>query len=234
MASAENRRVSLEATLAFVTADADSNFSSDFSEEEEESSEEEIEVDNEEYSTNSKRCRIRGGLCRRIRARGGHNGVNNFRRDNLENRWKTEDKDPIIPAFSGEPGTKIDFPDSCNELDIFKCFIIDELIHHITKVTNKYAAQYIAANPTMGPHALARSWKDVTAIEIKKVFTLCLLMGVVQKLQLHLYWSQDPLLKASIFSVVMPRNRFQAITLRSRINGGGGLISRGVGNLCKI
>ena len=63
----------------------------------------------------------------------------------------------------------------------------------------------------MGPHALARSWKDVTAIEIKKVFTLCLLIGVVQKPQLHLYWSQDPLLKASIFNVDMPRNRFQAI-----------------------
>ena len=48
------------------------------------------------------------------------------------------------------------------------------------------------------------SWEDVTTIEIKKIFTLCLLMGVVQKPQLHLYWSQDPLFKASIFNVVMP------------------------------
>ena len=63
----------------------------------------------------------------------------------------------------------------------------------------------------MEPHALARNWKDVTAIEIKKVFILCLLMGVVQKPQLHLYWIQDPLLKASIFNVVIPRNRFQVI-----------------------
>ena len=46
---------------------------------------------------------------------------NNFRRENLENRWKTEDKYPIVPAFSGEPGKKIDFSDSCNELDIFNC-----------------------------------------------------------------------------------------------------------------
>ena len=30
------------------------------------------------------------------------------------NRWKTEDKDPIVPAFTGEPGIKVDFPDSCN------------------------------------------------------------------------------------------------------------------------
>ena len=36
-------------------------------------------------------------------------------------------------------------------------------------------------------------------------------MGVVQKPQLHLYWRQDLLLKASIFNVVMLRNRFQVI-----------------------
>ena len=76
------------------------------------------------------------------------------------NRWKTEDKDPIVPAFTGEPGIKVDFPDSCNELDIFKllkCFITDELIDYITKETNKYASQYIAANPTMGLQTLSRS-----------------------------------------------------------------------------
>ena len=119
--------------------------------------------------------------------------------------------DLIVPACSGEPGIKVDFPDSYNELDIFECFITDELIDYITKETNKYTAQYIAANPTMGPQVLTRSWKDVTAIEIEKVFTLCLLMGVVQKPQLHLYWRQDLLLKASIFNVVMLRNRFQVI-----------------------
>ena len=63
----------------------------------------------------------------------------------------------------------------------------------------------------MGPHALARSRKDVAAIEIKEIFTLYLLMEVVKKPQLHLYWSQNPLLKASLFNVVMPRNRFQVI-----------------------
>ena len=29
------------------------------------------------------------------------------------------------------------------------------------KENNTYAAQYIAANPTMGSYALSRSWKDV-------------------------------------------------------------------------
>ena len=87
MASSEDRRVSLEDAVAFVTADADLNFSSDFSEEEEDSSEEEIEADNEENSTNPKRCRTRGGLCRRVRTRGGQNRMNNFRRDSLEKRW---------------------------------------------------------------------------------------------------------------------------------------------------
>ena len=141
----------------------------------------------------------------RVRTRGGQNRVNNFRRENLENRWKTEDKDPIVPVFSSEPGIKIDFPDSYNELDTFKSFITDELIDYIINETTNYVVQYIATNLTMGSYALAISWKDVTAIEIKKFFTLYLLMGGVRKPQLHLYWSQDPLLKASIFNKVMPR-----------------------------
>ena len=167
MASSEDRRVNLENAVhvAFVTADADSDFSSNFSEEKEQSFQEEIEVDNEQRSTKSKRCRIRG-----------QNRVNNFRRDNLQNRWKTEDKDPIVPAFSGDPGMTIGFSDSCNKLDIFKCSVTDQLSDYITKETNKYGAQYIVANPTIGPHALARSWKDVTSVEIKKVFTLCLMI----------------------------------------------------------
>ena len=150
MVSLEDRCVSLEYAVAFLTADADSDFSSDFIEEEEELSEEEIEVDNEENSTNPKPCRTRERLCRRIKARGGQNRVNDFCRHNLENRWKTEDKDPTVPAFSDEPGIKNDFPGSCNELNIFKCFISDVLIDYIIKEIIKYAAQYISANPTMG------------------------------------------------------------------------------------
>lgn len=38
----------------------------------------------------------------------------------IENRWKVEDEDPIAPAFTVEPGIKIDFPDLCDEIDIFK------------------------------------------------------------------------------------------------------------------
>ena len=80
----------------------------------------------------------------------------------------------------------------------------DELTDYITK--RPVNTPLYVAKPTMGPCALARRWKNVTAIEIKKVFKLCLLMGVVQKLQLDIYWSQDPLLKSPIFNVVMPRN----------------------------
>ena len=107
-------------------------------------------------------------MCRRIRTRGDQNSVNNFCGDNLENRWKSEEKDPIVPALNGEPGIKIDFPDSCNELDIFKCFLPEELIDYITKQINKYAAQYMAANPTMWPHALARSRKNIQLLRLKR------------------------------------------------------------------
>ena len=127
---------SLDDAAIFVTADADSDLSSEFSEKEEESSEEEMEVDNEERSTNTKRCRRTGGSCRRS----GKNSVNNFLKENLENIWKTEMKGLVVPVFSGESGIKIDFTDSCNELDIFKCFITDEFIDYIRKDTNNRAS----------------------------------------------------------------------------------------------
>ena len=64
MASSEDRRVSLENAVAFVTADADSDFSSESGK-----GERGGRViwrgnisDNEEHSINPKRCRTRGGL----------------------------------------------------------------------------------------------------------------------------------------------------------------------------
>ena len=78
----------------------------------------------------------------------------------------------------------------------------DELINYITKPTTIYTTQYIVAKPTMGPHALARSLIDAIPVEIKQIFAFCFFMTIVQKPQLHLYWSHDFLLKASIFNEV--------------------------------
>ena len=79
----------------------------------------------------------------------------------------------------------------------------------IVEQTNLIATQYLEANPNLGSHTLAELWKNVTSDAIKKFLVLCLLMVIVQKPSIYLYWSQDPLLKVSIFNAVMSGNLFQ-------------------------
>lgn len=55
--------------------------------------------------------------------------ISNFRK--IDNR--IEDKTPIAPTFTVKGGAKIDLPDDFNELDIFRCYITDQLVKYITE-----------------------------------------------------------------------------------------------------
>ena len=82
----------------------------------------------------------------------------------------------------------------------------------LVEQSNLYAEQYIASHPNLGEYSLAKKWKPVTNEEMKKFLALNLLMGIVWKPAIHLYWSEeDPLLQSSVFNGIMSRNRFQAI-----------------------
>ena len=65
------------------------------------------------------------------------NRLNYSWRDNnkqlQKNRCKAEDKTPIAPTFTVKGGVKIDLPDDFNELDIFRCYITDQLVKYITE-----------------------------------------------------------------------------------------------------
>ena len=80
----------------------------------------------------------------------------------LENKWLKEDKDPIVPKFTGKYGIQVELPENATELDAFKCYVTDEFYGIIAEQTNTYAAQYLTANPTLGIHSLVKTWKDVT------------------------------------------------------------------------
>ena len=131
--------------------------------------------------------------------------------ERLEKKWKKKDKQPTVTSFMAVPGLNVGFPDDASELEFFKEYITDELLDIITEQTNIYAGQYIANHPDIGPHALARRRTDITVEDIKKFLALSLLMGIVQKPALHFSWTQNPLLKAPVYNVVMPRNHFQII-----------------------
>ena len=156
-----------------------------------------------------KRCRTRGGAVKKAYQNKTLGKAEEKAR--LEKKWKKEDKQPTVTSFTVVPGLNVGFPDDASELEFFKDYITDELLDIITEQTNISAGQYIASHLDIGPHALGRRWTDITFEDIEKFLALSLLMGIVQKPAVHLYWSQNPLLKAPVYNVVMPRNHFQII-----------------------
>ena len=74
-----------------------------------------------------------------------------------------------------------------------------------------YAAQYIDSHPEVGEFSSAKHWKSTTRNHMKKFIALNLLMELIQKPAIHLYWSEDPFLQGSVFNSAMSRNRFQVI-----------------------
>ena len=124
--------------------------------------------------------------------------------------WNSQDNVPKIHPFTGTPGVKADLRNNSSILDIFQAFIPPEMITLIADETNRYAASKPSRrNPLKKRHDL--EWRDVTTDEIKVVLGLCILMGVVQKPVIKLYWSTKAMLATPFYSEVMPKDRFLQI-----------------------
>ena len=80
------------------------------------------------------------------------------------------------------------------------------LVSLMVNKTNWYADQYLLVNAEKGNSHLHK-WEDTNVPEIKTFLGVLLLMGVICKPQLPLYWSKDALYNTSIFSEVMSRNQ---------------------------
>src|SRR5688572_9759672 len=127
-------------------------------------------------------------------------------------QWKSNCANaPVAPVFSAKTGVLIDTVDF-TPLDYFMTYIDTDLIRHFVIQTNLYAAQYLRDNDhKLGPNSRARRWKDTDQNEIMKFIGLTLLMGVVKKPLIAMYWSEDAVLCTPIFAAVMKRNRYQLL-----------------------
>ena len=78
--------------------------------------------------------------------------------------------------------------------------------------TNSFAEQFLAAAAEKTrTNSYIGKWVPVTLPEMKKFLGLVILMGIIYKPSIPLYWSTDELFSTPIFSQFITRNRFQLI-----------------------
>lgn len=139
-------------------------------------------------------------------------------RDNVNKQSNSLDNISVNYAFTGSPGCKIqNLNAESSALEIFQKFFTHDLILKIAEETNAYAD----ANPKRA-NLLKRShnilWSPVTPDEIKAFLAMTVLMGILQKPELDMYWSKDPLLATPFFPETMPRSRFRDILSKLHFN----------------
>ncbi|XP_064644697.1 piggyBac transposable element-derived protein 4-like [Lineus longissimus] len=69
----------------------------------------------------------------------------------------------------------------------------------------------VAKGDQLKDNSRAKAWKPTTPEEMNTFLGLILLMGVVLKPRIHMYWATDELVSTPIFSQAMTRDRFQLI-----------------------
>ena len=97
----------------------------------------------------------------------------------LEAQWVSVDREPNVPAFTGNSGIKAPLPNNPSTGDILSLFLTDEFFDILVEQTNLYAAQYKRNNPNLPPHSRAHEWFDTARPEMKQFITLSLLMGIL-------------------------------------------------------
>jgi hypothetical protein len=169
------------------------------------------------------RVRVRG---RGVRTRGGGRGrgrggcfvlpprrqVRTPRAKNPRLLWTPANNDEFDPKaipFTGTEGLRVRIPDDPEPIDFFNLYFTDEIFQYIADETNRYAEQFIAANKdNLKDNSRVRDWKKTDKNEMKTFFGLVMLMGIVHKPRMHMYWAKDELIRTPIFGEIMARDRF--------------------------
>jgi hypothetical protein len=118
---------------------------------------------------------------------------------------------PELPDFRANPGVLIDTSTFTTPYHYFKYFIDTDLMSHMVTETNRYADQYIEANPNLPRHSSVRKWQQLDIPEFEKFLGLTLLMGIVKKPVIDMYWSTHPLLTTDAFNMSMKRDTYRNI-----------------------
>lgn len=118
-------------------------------------------------------------------------------------RWTDADRPVQLNQFTGTPGLTTDRVDeNSSPGQYYQLFMTDKVFADIAIETNRYATQCGAL----------LSFPPTTSGEVKIYWALSMLMGLVDKPQLYMYWSTDPVLATPIFGSTMTRDRYYALS----------------------
>ena len=84
-------------------------------------------------------------------------------------------------------------------LDFVELYLTSNIIELLVIETNHYAQDFLDKNPNKASNEYVGVWEPVTVLEIKKFLALVLLMGIIYKPDIHMYWSTSEFLSAPIF-----------------------------------
>jgi len=101
--------------------------------------------------------------------------------------------------------------DNASFLDYVELYLTDAIINTIVVETNRFANNFLQELGDDIDNFYLRHWEDVTHNEMKTFIGLLLLMGVIYKPSIRMYWSLDTIYSTPIFSQVMKRDRFELI-----------------------
>lgn len=128
-----------------------------------------------------------------------------------ESTWRSLDASssyqPPDIRFRGEEKILDSLPNNPTALDFFRLYFTDDVIDLLVAETNSYADQYISRN-VVAPHSPVNKWIPTESNEMLSFLGLAILMGIVFKPRLIIYWSSDLVYKTSIFGDTMSRDRF--------------------------
>ena len=129
--------------------------------------------------------------------------------------WKSTNLQPQSFIFNGNCGIKTSLDESSTKLEIFQQFFAPELLDYIAKQTNLYSSQ----QPTPSSSSTNDTTFNNTSSEELKVFlATTIMMGVIRKPDLHLYWSRDGMLETPFFRKTIPRDRYIKIMANLHFN----------------
>jgi hypothetical protein len=107
---------------------------------------------------------------------------------------------PLSPNFAANVGLNVDITNSDDMISFVNVFITDEFFEFICDQTNLHAEQVISAAPhPFMKYSLVQTWKPVTVPELKQFLRLVFVTGIIEKPDLKIYWTVDPVFETPIF-----------------------------------